>query len=276
LIPERWVLLRGLGREAGHWAGFPQQLRAAFPGAAVLTPDLPGCGTRNDQVAPARVPALTQAVRAALIAEAPRTGSAAPSTWLLGLSLGAMVALEWARQHPDEIAGVVLVNGSSGSLSPFWRRLRPAAWLQLARAAVAPTLAGREARIFALTSARPERATLAIPAWVALAETHPLRASNFARLLLAAATYRPAPALLAQEAPARPPVLVTVGAGDRLAHPTCSGRLAEALEAPLVVHPTAGHELPLDDPDWLVAQLASWRAGLTGLGADKVHPTGTL
>jgi pimeloyl-ACP methyl ester carboxylesterase len=270
MMAERWILLRGLGREAGHWAGFPQQLRAAFPGAAVLTPDLPGCGTRNDEVAPARVPALTQAVRAAV--GGPRTGVAAPTTWLLGLSLGAMVALDWARQHPDEIAGVVLVNGSSGGLSPFWRRLRPAAWLGLTRAAVAPTLAGREARIFGLTSARPERATLAIPAWVALAETHPLRPSNFARLLLAAATYRPAPAELVAEAPARPPVLVTVGAGDRLAHPTCSGRLAEALGAPLVVHPTAGHELPLDDADWLVDQLTRWRAGLTG----KVHSTGTL
>jgi hypothetical protein len=51
-----------------------------------------------------------------------------------------------------------------------------------------------------------------------------------------------------------------VGAGDRLAHPTCSGRLAEALAAPLVVHPTAGHELPLDDPDWLLAQLHDFRA----------------
>ena len=275
-MAERWILLRGLGREAGHWAGFPQLLRAAFPGAVVLTPDLPGCGTRNDEAAPARVPALTQAVRAAVNSEGASRGTAAATTWLLGLSLGAMVALEWARRHPDEIAGVVLVNGSSGSLSPFWRRLRPAALLGLTRAALAPTLAGREARIFGLTSTRPERATLAIPAWVALAEAHPVRPANFARLLVAAATYRSSQADLTAEAPARPPVLVAVGAGDRLAHPTCSGRLAEALGAPLAVHPTAGHELPLDDPDWLVAELRSWRSGLGGRGVEKVHSTGTL
>jgi pimeloyl-ACP methyl ester carboxylesterase len=254
---ERWILLRGLGREAGHWDGFPQALRAAFPGATVLTPDLPGCGSRHREVAPASVPALAEAVRQSVDAATITPGDrvAAPKTWLLGLSLGAMVALEWARLHPYEIAGVVLVNGSSGRLSPFWRRMRPAALLGLARALLAPSLARREERIFAITSTRPDRADVAVAAWVALAEAHPVRAANLGRLLLAAATYRPLPGPLAG-----PASLVVVGAGDRLAHPTCSGRLADALAAPLAVHPTAGHELPLDDPEWLVAQLVSWRA----------------
>ena len=42
---------------------------------------------------------------------------------------------------------------------------------------------------------------------------------------------------------------------DRLVSPRCSQRLAAAWKVPLALHPSAGHDLPLDDPDWLLAQL---------------------
>jgi len=46
---EHWVLLRGLMREQRHWGAFPATLARALPGAAILTPDLPGNGTRHAQ-----------------------------------------------------------------------------------------------------------------------------------------------------------------------------------------------------------------------------------
>ena len=42
------------------------------------------------------------------------------------MSLGGMVAVDWARRHPDELAACVLVNTSLRPFSPWYRRLRPA------------------------------------------------------------------------------------------------------------------------------------------------------
>jgi hypothetical protein len=49
---------------------------------------------------------------------------------------------------------------------------------------------------------------------------------------------------------------VLAGAGDRLVDPTCSRRLAAAWACPLAVHPWAGHDLPLDDAQWVLDQVA--------------------
>ncbi|PMZ18082.1 alpha/beta hydrolase, partial [Pseudomonas sp. FW306-02-F08-AA] len=38
----------------------------------------------------------------------------------------------------------------------------------------------------------------------------------------------------------------------------CSQALAAAWNLPLVMHPFAGHDLPLDDPAWVVAQVLQW------------------
>ena len=51
------------------------------------------------------------------------------------------------------------------------------------------------------------------------------------------------------------PLTVLASNGDRLCSPIASRRLAARLGAPLHVHPTAGHDLPLDDPDWVIARM---------------------
>ena len=79
-----------------------------------------------------------------------------------------------------------------------------------------------------------------------------MQAANALRQLLAAARFR-APA----RAPQRP-VLVLTSRGDRLVHTSCSEALARAWGSPLARHPGAGHDLPLDAPDWVVAQVRQW------------------
>lgn len=58
--------------------------------------------------------------------------------------------------------------------------------------------------------------------------------------------------------PARGRVLLLAGAQDHLVHPDCSAQVARAWGAPLSLHPDAGHDLPLDDPAWVCAQLRDW------------------
>ena len=55
------------------------------------------------------------------------------------MSLGAMVAVDWAARHPEELAGCVLINTSLRPFSPWYQRLRPANYGALLRPAVRAT-----------------------------------------------------------------------------------------------------------------------------------------
>lgn len=242
-----WVLLRGLTREARHWGSFPARLAAACPGATILTPDLPGSGQRHGQPSPPTVAGLLAAVREEV------AGAAAPPYHLLGLSLGGMLALEWAARQPREVAACVLINTSLRPLSPFFRRLRPRHYPALLR--VAFGLAGveaREALILGLTSRLATDRPALVADWSAWRRECPVSPGNALRQLAAAARYRlPIP-------PPPRPMLVLAGARDALVDPACSTRLAAAWSLPLAVHPEAGHDLPLDDPAWVAAQVEGW------------------
>lgn len=245
--PATWVLLRGLTREAAHWGDFPVQLQARLPAARVLTLDLPGCGSEHRQRSPARIEGIVDALRAQLAAR-----QVTAPVHLLALSLGGMVAVDWARRFPHELAGMVLVNTSLARFSRIDQRLRPGnlpALLRLLRAG--RDAEAREATILRLTSARADELQPGVPAWAGVRRTRPVSAMNALRQLWAAARYR-APV----RAPAVP-ALVLASAGDSLVDPTCSRRLAQAWRWPLVEHPDAGHDLPLDDGDWVVTQVVT-------------------
>src|SRR6476646_2595189 len=88
-----WILLRGLARERAHWGAFPALLHERLGDATVVALDLPGNGCLNRQASPTRIALMTQQCRD----EAARLGLA-PPYHLLAISMGAMVAIDWARR----------------------------------------------------------------------------------------------------------------------------------------------------------------------------------
>jgi pimeloyl-ACP methyl ester carboxylesterase len=243
----RWILLRGLTREVAHWGTFPQELaRRLGEGHTVQPIDLPGAGTLHKDRCPANVGAMAEACRT-------QAGPGDPVV-LVALSLGAMVALEWCRSAPGTVAGCALVNTSAGGHSPWWDRLRPAHYLDVLRmGAPGLPIGERERQILAMTSAVPARHAGLADCWERIATERPVSRGNALRQLLAAARYR---------APATPPPvpgLLLASHGDGLVAMRCSQRLASAWHWPLATHPWAGHDLPLDDPRWVIDALDRWR-----------------
>jgi len=156
-----WVLLRGLTRCSAHWGDFPQALAQALPGARVVLLDLPGNGTLCQQTSPTTIAALVDFCRAELLAQ----GVAAPYH-LLAMSMGAMVAAQWAHDVPQELAGAVLINTSFRPFSPFFRRLRPRNYARLLRVALPGTSTdAREQTVLRLTSNHPEQHAKALAQW---------------------------------------------------------------------------------------------------------------
>ncbi len=245
-----WVLLRGLTRETGHWGDFPALLRAQRPQCRVVAIDLPGNGRLHGERSPTRIEANVGHCRAQL-----RSMSIEGPVHLLAMSMGAMVAVEWAARHPDELAGCVLVNTSLRPFSPWFHRLRPANYVALLGLALWPQPGRRRERtVLRLTSRHHVDDDTVIDAWTALRRVHPVSAANALRQLLAAARYR-APA----QAPAVP-MLVLTSARDGLVDSRCSQRLAARWGIDIHMHPTAGHDLPLDDGTWLATQAVQWAA----------------
>ncbi|MES2533242.1 MAG: alpha/beta hydrolase [Pseudomonadota bacterium] len=243
-----WVLLRGLTRETGHWGDFPALLRAQQPHCRVVAIDLPGNGGLNGEASPTRIQAIVEHCRAQL-----RALSIDGPVHLLAMSMGAMVAVEWAARYPDELGGCVLINTSLRPFSPWFQRLRPANYAALLGLALWPQPDRRRERtVLRLTSRHHVDDDAVIDAWTALRSAHPVSAMNALRQLLAAARYR-APT----RAPAVP-MLVLTSACDGLVDSSCSQRLATRWGVEIHVHPSAGHDLPLDDATWLATQAVQW------------------
>lgn len=236
-----WILLRGLTRESGHWGDFASQFQAALPDSFVVALDLPGNGTLWAQRSPAQVADMVEHCRAEL------AGRQLPQPChLLAMSLGAMVAVAWADAYPREVAAQVLINTSMRPFSRFYQRLRPANYGALLKLVLlGGTSEQWERTVLRLTSNRTHLDVLAD--WLALRQVHPVSRANAMRQVLAASRFH------ASAQPPSVPTLLLASENDQLVDVRCSRALAAHWQCPLRLHPTAGHDLPLDDGAWVVA-----------------------
>jgi len=103
----RLVLVHGTRLSHTQWWPYD----AAFPGLQVVTPDLPGHGTRTGEP-------FTTAAAVGVIAAAVEDGPPDLPVVLVGHSLGGYMAMAYAAQHPDRLAGLVLVGAAAVPTGP--------------------------------------------------------------------------------------------------------------------------------------------------------------
>ncbi len=242
-----WILLRGLTREHAHWGDFPEQLRVAFPDHQFHLVDLPGTGVHFLEPSPGTIADIRRKV-CEHVRHIPRPLS------ILALSMGGMVALDWAQHsEPGELQHLVLINTSSG-FSPAWHRMQPRAWPRIARLFVRRELFHRERDILNLTSNR-DVSLDTCKAWYSIQRQRPVSFRNARAQLLAAVRFKPAEQRPMADA------LLLASKGDRIVNWRCSAELEQRWSWTLKLHPDAGHDLPLDEPDWLIRQIKDWLPG---------------
>lgn len=261
-----WVLLRGLSRESGHWGVFPEhllrELQALQPASQVISLDLPGTGKQRRQVSPTQVSAIVDVCRA----ELQRLGVGGPVS-VVGMSLGAAVLSDWANRYPGEIEAGVLINPSLRPFSELFRKPRPLNYLGLALLSLSRFSARmREERVLSMTTRLTPPQTI-IDRWVELQRQHPLGVRNTARQLLASLRYR-----ASRTRPAAP-MLLLCSKADNLVDWRCSQAMSRAWGAPLRMHTKAGHDLPVDDPQWVARAVAEWLRdrSIQGVGPGEWH-----
>ncbi|MEO6921355.1 MAG: alpha/beta hydrolase [Collimonas sp.] len=251
----KWVFLRGLMREKRHWGQFPDLFGATVPEAEIVLLDLPGNGRLHMERSPARVEEMTDYCRRQLLSQ-----DFLPPYNLFALSLGAMVAIDWATRYPEDVAGCVLLNTSLRPVSPFYHRLRPRnypALLAVGLLGMVSRNTGRQERLLLrLTSSQGTGQSAVLEQWIGYQRDQPVTLGNALRQLCAAARYsapRHAPSM---------PLLLLSGGSDQLIDPRCSQELARQWQAPLATQAAAGHDLTLDAGRWVAEQVRDWLAKL--------------
>lgn len=259
--PSHWILLRGLAREARHWNTFPRLLeenlnKGAVKGSRVDTIDLPGAGRYSEMKAPISIAETAEFIRDKFLEVRAKIREAGeeppPQVCLLAVSLGGMIACEWLTTWPGDVKACVMINTSFKGFSPPYRRLSPSALLHLKRIFQASDPYKREYEVLRMISNRPELREVTAKEWARIALSRPFSKENFFRQLFAAACFQPR----IDEPPV--PVLLLSSRGDRMVHPSCSDEIAKRWRAELRNHPTAGHDLPLDEPEWVIEQIVDW------------------
>jgi len=247
-----WIFIRGMVRAAAHWGDYPQQFEQSVPGAIVSCLEIPGNGKLIDKNSPLTVGAMTDALRQMYRTRTPDDILGLP-TFIVGMSLGGMIVLDYLSRYPDDLCGAVTINTSAGNVNPVYRRLNPFALLSFARIGMTRNPRQRERKILELTAQSEPRRAAALDNWSELAVSAPVNLTNSLRQLVAAARFR-----LPENLP-RKPLLMLNSAADRIAHPSCSRRIAERWHADLKTNPYAGHDLPIDDPEWITEAIQEWR-----------------
>ena len=225
------VLLHGLGSSSADW---PEQLAVLEACYRVVAVDLPGHGRSALPACPLTVESMARDVAGLLV----RLGEG--PAHVLGLSLGACVALRLALAAPERVRSLTLVN-------PF-ARVRPAGPGDLARLVLRMLLLGTAPMSAVATHVArrlfpwPEQGALYDAAVASLAATS--RRAYFAAMrALAKFDAR------GQVAAIRHPTLIVAGDRDTSVPLAAKVALAAAIpRASLLVVPASGHATPHDQP----------------------------
>lgn len=238
-----WVLLRGLMRDHRHWHGFDQRLRDK--GLFVLTPDLAGNGSLVAKTSPTNIQDYAAEVWRqieASLALARRPSLASQPIYLVGLSMGGMLAMTMAQQHPERIAHVFILNSSAANLSGWYARFNI---FNVIKAFICrkrgEKLNAIEATIVRLTSYRHGRDYQLILQWSQFRRQQQPSIYNACRQLWAAFRYQ-SPTELAS------PVTIICGDRDALVSIQSNQALARHFNCELMVLAYCGHDIALDAP----------------------------
>ena len=243
-MPADILLLRGLGRESGHWGEFVDQLEAQKFCRKVICLDLPGTGPYRKLSSPLTIEENAQFILTQLEHHKFKKIN------LVAVSLGAMVGAELLRIEPDLFDNAVFMNTSFSNLSPIYHRLQLATVKRIY--GILKNIENakeREQEVLRMVSSTPEDHPEILEQWTKIAEERPIEPLNILRQLVAAARYK------VSSATPNTPVTLLNSSGDQMVSSACSEALSKHWTVSLITHPTAGHDIVVDDPDWVVAQL---------------------
>ncbi|MCO4753162.1 MAG: alpha/beta hydrolase [Bacteriovoracaceae bacterium] len=242
------LLIRGLARERRHWAHFIEEASKAFPKANIISCDIPGAGIHHQRISPSSFDEMISFMREECISKL-----VPGKTLVLALSLGGMLAKRWSELHPDDFQYMILLNSSFKGINPLHHRLRPQAWTYFLRLFFTFSVRKREKLILKLVSNKEQTELKEqLNLWESIQKTSPVSRVSFINQIRAALSFTPDTT--------RPETkrLILAAKADRLCSYKCSEKIAKKWDSPIEYHPSAGHDVPIDDSQWLIDKINSF------------------
>lgn len=245
---KHWIFLRGLSREHAHWGDFIQRCEIELDWHC-YTLDLPGFGSEHQRPSPITIAEIRQDVQSRLPKE---LNSNKQPIGIIALSLGGMVALDWLANDPENIYEAILIGTSSADCG-LSKRLKFNAIPSTLHALFAMTARKQEQAILTMVSNNRHRHAEVLDLWCRIRELRPTKKQNVIRQLIAASRFNSPSAQSLNNIKGH----FISSRADRMVSFQCSEYLAKKYHWPLTLHNTAGHDLPIDDADWLIHTLKS-------------------
>jgi len=243
---NNWVFIRGLSRGNIHWAEFPQILKNYNPEVKMEFLEIPGNGELYQEDSPTSCLELIEILR-----EKSHFFKNKIPFNLCGISLGGMIALKWAELYPEDLVSLSVINTSLKQFSPFTQRLLLHNYSKIIISLFSSSCQKQEQLILEMTSNNEMAWKKKLIQYAEYASSHTFKKKNFVRQLLLAGDIH------IENIPLHLPTKIICAKNDSLVSHNCSLIIAEKLKSKVYLHPSAGHDLPLDDPEWLAEILMS-------------------
>ena len=252
-----FILIRGLGRESGHWGRFPEALEKKLPGVVVRCIDLPGTGENLAMQSPVKMRALSEFVRNETQFLRSKMKIENAKIFVLAPSLGGMITTDWMLNYPRDLSGAILINTSFASWSTIWQRLQPQVYHHVLKIVLNEKDSFvRESEVVQMVSNHKDKVLVHAKEWAQVFAARPIRNETILRQLLAARDFTP------PKTKPETPVLLLNSVNDRMVDPKCSEIIQRHWDCPMFKHPWAGHDIPLDDPNWVIDKTVAWYESL--------------
>ena len=235
-----WIFLRGLSREKAHWGDFIARCETEL-GWRCHAIDLAGFGSEHQRPSPLSIAEIRHDVQQRLPAAITKPFG------IVALSLGGMVALDWLANSNGDIAAAILISTSSADCG-LLNRLKPSAIPVTLHALLSSSTQSQERAILNMVSNNKAQHTELLPQWCHIRECRPATKTNVVRQLIAASRFTSPPTDKLNKVQG----YFISSRADRMVSHKCSEYLAKKYHYPLILHSNAGHDLPIDDADWLI------------------------
>lgn len=244
-----YLFLRGLGRNQFHW-GHHESYKKEL-GHEVYFLDLPGFGLNFKKKSPLKILEITNELKKEWDLISARHPESKKT--LVSVSLGGMVALDWANRYPQDWEELILINSSASDLSPPWERLRPKNYFRLLKIFLSSNINYIESVIFEMTCNMKDdvQKKKRIKEWVVIAKRYPLLRLNFLRQLFAAMRFK-SPEKINQKA------LVLTSRKDQFVSSKCSERIQKKYNFSIQYLENAGHDAAVDEFEEMIKAIKNF------------------
>lgn len=232
-----YLLIRGLARHQGHWHQFPELLKTKTN--QVICLDSIGNGEFAHLNSPINLVSNTEFLR-----EKWQTKIINNEPWtLISISMGGMIALDWCAKYPEDFKKFYIMNTSAANIVPPWKRFSFSTFIKLPKL-IFNSPFNQEKEILSITLAKQLVNAELIESNLNF-NLPRTTIANFWKQLLSASLFK-TPKIKNTDR-----LVFIVGLRDKLVSPINTIKIASYYKAKLIIAKELGHDIPLDDANWL-------------------------